>query len=208
MQPVHFNHPFTFPAPPVSLLIPADLMKPNISVFTTHSETLIHCEAPSIITGASFSLYHDRSENLIENTQAGEGERSVTFTAPQSSDSTLKYCCRYQFKMILSEQSDCAGVKEHELLTPRVVNVVLAVCIILVGVTAACLLWRLKKSGSNRLPATLINDTMNTTVPNEGATNNATSPDVTYSTVTPLALHSPAFQPQQETVVYSTLKTD
>ncbi|KAJ8346316.1 hypothetical protein AAFF_G00215240, partial [Aldrovandia affinis] len=50
----------------------------------------------------------------IEDTQAGERERSVTFTVPQSSDSTLKYCCRYQFKMIFSEQSDCAGAEEHK----------------------------------------------------------------------------------------------
>uniref|UniRef100_A0A0E9XUA7 C19orf38 Ig domain-containing protein n=1 Tax=Anguilla anguilla TaxID=7936 RepID=A0A0E9XUA7_ANGAN len=75
-----------------------DLRKPNISVSTEHTETHIRCEAPPDITGAIFFLYYNRSSTHTKSTQAGTEERAVSFTVPRSSDSTLTYCCRYQFK--------------------------------------------------------------------------------------------------------------
>ncbi|XP_064176626.1 uncharacterized protein LOC135247266 isoform X2 [Anguilla rostrata] len=91
-----------------------DLRKPNISVSTEHTETHIRCEAPPDITGAIFFLYYKRSNTDTNSTQAGTEERAVSFTLPRSSDSTLTYCCSYQFKGINSKWSDCAEAKNKD----------------------------------------------------------------------------------------------
>ncbi|XP_064176635.1 uncharacterized protein LOC135247274 isoform X2 [Anguilla rostrata] len=91
-----------------------DLRKPNISVSTEHTETHICCEAPPDITGAIFFLYYNRSNTDTNSTQAGTEERAVSFTVPRSSDSTLTYCCRYQFKGINSKLSYCAEAKNKD----------------------------------------------------------------------------------------------
>ncbi|XP_064176439.1 uncharacterized protein LOC135247109 isoform X2 [Anguilla rostrata] len=91
-----------------------DLRKPNISVSTEHTETHIRCEAPPDITGAIFFLYYNRSRTHTKSTQAGTEERAVSFTVPRSSDSTLTYCCSYQFKGINSKLSDCAEAKNKD----------------------------------------------------------------------------------------------
>ncbi|KAJ8355038.1 hypothetical protein SKAU_G00226050 [Synaphobranchus kaupii] len=192
-----------------------DLRKPNISVSTEHTETHIHCKAPPGITGANFYLYSNTSETHTKSSQAGKEERAVIFTVPRSSDSTLKYCCSYQFKALDSKLSDCVGVKNTDqsgttkdqnwLKTPLGTGVVLIVVGVFLGMTGACLYWVHKKWKSNRLPTPPIND-----VSSKGAeASNATSPpEVTYSTVTHLASQTSAFQSQQDNVVYSSLKTD
>ncbi|XP_035278967.1 uncharacterized protein LOC118230221 [Anguilla anguilla] len=91
-----------------------DLRKPNISVSTEHIETRIRCEAPPDITGAIFFLYYNRSITHSKSTHAGTEERAVSFTVPRSSDSTLTYCCRYQFEAINSKLSDCAEAKNKD----------------------------------------------------------------------------------------------
>ncbi|XP_064165305.1 uncharacterized protein LOC135240051 isoform X3 [Anguilla rostrata] len=193
-----------------------DLRKPNISVSTEHTETHICCEAPPDITGAIFFLYSNRSRIHSKSTQAGTEERAVSFTVPRSSDSTLTYCCRYQFKAINSKLSDCAEAKNKDqsktwLKTPAGIGVILTVIVILLGMTGACLYWIHRKRKSSGLPTTPNNDAVYTTVNvSKGAeTSDATSPsDVTYSTVAHLAPQTTAFQAQQDNVVYSSLKTD
>ncbi|XP_064175868.1 uncharacterized protein LOC135246303 isoform X2 [Anguilla rostrata] len=91
-----------------------DLRKPNISVSTEHTETHIRCEAPPDITGAVFLLYYNRSTIPTKETRAGAEERAVSFTLPRSSDSTLTYCCSYQFEGFNSELSDCAEAKNKD----------------------------------------------------------------------------------------------
>ncbi|KAG9344906.1 hypothetical protein JZ751_009446 [Albula glossodonta] len=152
-----------------SVVTVLDLMKPSISVSTEHTDTLIHCEAPSVITGAHFHLYNNRSSAHIKETQAGEQDRAVTFTVPNNSDSTLIYCCRYQYKSINSELSDCIEAVEPTGESTE----------------AAC------------------------EVPNEGASSDpTTTSDLMYITVSHLPSHPSAFQPQEESVVYSSLKTN
>ncbi|KAJ8355035.1 hypothetical protein SKAU_G00226020 [Synaphobranchus kaupii] len=91
------------------------------------------------------------------------------------------------------------------LKTPLGIGVVLIVVGVFLGTTGACLYWVHKKWKSNRLPTPPINDLLS-----KGAeASNATSPpEVTYSTVTHLTSQTSAFQPQQDNVVYSSLKTD
>ncbi|XP_064176436.1 uncharacterized protein LOC135247108 isoform X2 [Anguilla rostrata] len=193
-----------------------DLRKPSISVSTEHTETHIHCEAPPDITGAKFFLYFNRSRTHTNSTQAGTEERAVSFIVPRSSDSTLTYCCRYQFEGFNSKLSDCAEAKNKDqsktwLNTPAGVGVILTVIVILLGMTGACLYWIHRKRKSSGLPTTPNNDAVYTTVDvSKGAeTSDATSPsDVTYSTVAHLAPQTTAFQAQQDNVVYSSLKTD
>ncbi|XP_064176639.1 uncharacterized protein LOC135247275 isoform X1 [Anguilla rostrata] len=91
-----------------------DLKKPNISVSTEHTETHIHCEAPPDITGAKFFLYSNKNRIHTKETQAGTEERAFSFTVPRSSDSTLTYCCSYQFKGMNSKLSDCAEAKNKD----------------------------------------------------------------------------------------------
>ncbi|KAG7469302.1 hypothetical protein MATL_G00127510 [Megalops atlanticus] len=128
-----------------------DLTKPNISVSTHHTETQIHCEAPSPITGAVFQLHNNRSVNASKEKQTGEGERTVTFTVPD--DPNLRYCCSYQYRGFKSALSDCVGPKGHpEAGRPQsthIVGVVSALCVVLLGMVAVCLYWRCKKRGSN-----------------------------------------------------------
>ncbi|KAJ8248665.1 hypothetical protein COCON_G00233800 [Conger conger] len=91
-----------------------DLKKPSISVSMKNNQAHIHCEAPPDITGAQFFLYSTLSKTLVNSTQAGKEERAAIFTVPRSSDSTLIYCCLYQFKRINSELSDRAEVKNKD----------------------------------------------------------------------------------------------
>ncbi|XP_061106373.1 uncharacterized protein LOC133134002 [Conger conger] len=91
-----------------------DLKKPSISVSMKNNQAHIHCEAPPDITGAEFFLYSTLSKTLVNSTLAGKEERAAIFTVPRSSDSTLIYCCRYQFKRINSELSDRAEVKNKD----------------------------------------------------------------------------------------------
>ncbi|KAI1885844.1 hypothetical protein AGOR_G00207960 [Albula goreensis] len=188
-------------------------MKPSISASTEHTDTLIHCEAPSVITGAHFYLYNNRSSAHIKETPAGEQERTVTFTVPHSSESTLMYCCSYQYKSINSELSDCIEAVEptgESTDWPMIVGIILPV-LILLGVTAAFLFWKCKKSGSNRPSVSPTTGTEKAAceVPNEGASSDpTTTSDLMYATVSHLPSHPSAFQPQEDSVVYSCLKTN
>ncbi|XP_061091600.1 uncharacterized protein LOC133124391 isoform X6 [Conger conger] len=199
-----------------------DLKKPSISVSMKNNQAHIHCEAPPDITGAQFFLYlcSTLSETLVNSALAGKEERAAIFTVPHSSDSTLIYYCIYQLKRINSKLSDCAEVKNKDqsggtedqnwLKTPLGIGVIFIVVGILMGMAGVSLYWIHKKRKSNRVPTTP------NTVPcatfdvskGPGISNAIAPPEVTYSTVTHLPSPTSAFQPQQDNVVYSSLKTE
>ncbi|XP_061091551.1 uncharacterized protein LOC133124391 isoform X2 [Conger conger] len=124
-----------------------DLKKPSISVSMKNNQAHIHCEAPADITGAEFFLYSTLSKTLVNSTLAGKEERAAIFTVPHSSDSTLIYCCLYQFKRINSELSDCAEVKNKdqsggtEDQKGLKAGVIIIVVGILMGMTGVSLYW-------------------------------------------------------------------
>ncbi|KAG7469301.1 hypothetical protein MATL_G00127500 [Megalops atlanticus] len=120
-----------------------DLIKPNVSVSTHHTETQIQCEAPSPITGALFHLYDTRSQNHFKDIQAGAGESAVTFTVPH--DPNLRYCCNYQYRSFNSKTSDCVGPKEH----PETGNLPKAKLEVNVNITPLSEDVKLKCSGHN-----------------------------------------------------------
>ncbi|XP_036394164.1 uncharacterized protein LOC118784194 isoform X2 [Megalops cyprinoides] len=192
-----------------------DLIKPNISVSTHHPETQISCEAPSPITGAVFHLYDTRSKNIIKESHAGAGERSVTFVVPHDPDPNLRYCCSYQYRTINSVMSDYAGPKEHPVTGISgwlpIVGGVSAACVILLGATALCLCWRHKKHRSNRQPITPSNDPAEASysvASKEEHNKDPTLSDVTYSSINHMAPQCSYPAPSQDSVVYSSLKTD
>ncbi|XP_036394162.1 uncharacterized protein LOC118784194 isoform X1 [Megalops cyprinoides] len=190
-----------------------DLIKPNISVSTHDTETHIHCEAPPSITGAVFHLYDTRSESHVKEKQAGAGESAVTFTVPH--EPNLKYCCSYQYTRLNSAKSDCVGPKGPSDTGISgwlpIVGGVSAACVILLGATALCLCWRHKKHRSNRQPITPSNDPAEASysvASKEEHNKDPTLSDVTYSSINHMAPQCSYPAPSQDSVVYSSLKTD
>ncbi|MFT7813254.1 uncharacterized protein LOC108931298 isoform X1 [Arapaima gigas] len=92
---------------PVSVTV-YSLVKPNIRVSRQDTQLLVHCEAPAFVTGTAFYLLKDGNLSYTDTVRAAPGETSVTFHAAYRSPS-VKYCCRYQYRQVNSDLSDCTG---------------------------------------------------------------------------------------------------
>ncbi|MFT7813253.1 uncharacterized protein LOC108931298 isoform X1 [Arapaima gigas] len=181
---------------PVSVTV-YGLVKPNIRVSRQDTQLQVHCEAPASVTGAEFYLLEEGSLNYTDTVRAAAGETSVTFHAAYRS-SSVKYCCRYQYRQVNSDLSDCTG-EQHTGSSVIIVGVAAAAVLLLIAVMAVFVCVRRRQAAVTRSSCPPKSDPIDVAVGSGGQETHE------YDAVGDPSCHSSAALSSHSDVTYSTL---